>query len=156
IGKFEGDRFDPREWRPQTPTTAYAELRDDDAFWAARRIAAFTEELIRAAGHQGQYSDPNAEKYLADVLIKRRNKILNIYLTAVNPVVDPRLDASGRLTFDNAAVAAGVASGAATYRASWFRFDNTIGEAQPISETRSSTTSVDAPSGLPTGAGSFI
>ena len=23
IGKFEGDRFDPRKWRPQTPTTAY-------------------------------------------------------------------------------------------------------------------------------------
>ncbi len=41
IGKFEGDRFDPRTWRPQTPTTAYRELRDDDAFWAARRVAAF-------------------------------------------------------------------------------------------------------------------
>ena len=25
IGKFEGDRFDPRTWRPQTPTTAYME-----------------------------------------------------------------------------------------------------------------------------------
>jgi hypothetical protein len=156
IGKFEGDRFDPRAWRPQTPTTAYMELRDDDAFWAARRIAAFTDELIRAAVHQGQYSDPNAEKYLGDVLIKRRNKILNIYLTAVNPVVNPRLDASGRLTFENAVVAAGVASQPATYRASWFRFDNATGETQPISETRSSTTSVDAPSGLPTGAGSFV
>ena len=30
--------FDPRKWRPQTPTTAYMELRDDDAFWAARRV----------------------------------------------------------------------------------------------------------------------
>ena len=48
----------------------------------------------------------------ADVLIKRRDKIASIYLTAVNPIVDPRLDANGRLTFDNAAVAAGVASGA--------------------------------------------
>ena len=38
IGKFEGDRFDPRKWRPQTPTTAYMELRDDDAFWAAQRV----------------------------------------------------------------------------------------------------------------------
>jgi hypothetical protein len=156
IGKFEGDRFDPRLWRPQTPTTAYMELRDDDAFWAARRIAAFSDELIRAAVHQAQYSDPNAEKYLGDMLIKRRNTILNIYLTAVNPVVNPRLDASGRLTFENAAVAAGVASEPATYRASWFRFDNATGETQPISETRSSTTSVDAPSGLPSGAGSFV
>ena len=31
-------RFDPRKWRPQTPTTAYMEMRDDDAFWAARRV----------------------------------------------------------------------------------------------------------------------
>jgi len=156
IGKFEGDRFDPRLWRPQTPTTAYMETRDDDAFWAARRIAAFSDELIRAAVHQGQYSDPNAEKYLGDVLIKRRNKILSIYLTAVNPIVAPRLDGSGRLTFENAAVAAGVASGPATYRASWLRFDNATGETQPISETRSSTTTIDAPSGLPTNAGGFV
>ena len=156
IGKFEGDRFDPRLWRPQTPTTAYMELRDDDAFWAARRVAAFTDELIRAAVHEGQYSDPNAEKYLGDVLIKRRNKIATIYLTAINPVVSPKLDANGRLTFENAAAAAGVATDAATYRASWFRFDNATGETQAISETRSSTTSIDAPSGLPTGAGSFV
>ena len=56
--------FDPRKWRPQTPTTAYMELRDDDAFWAARRVAAFTDELIRAAVHTGEFSDPAAEKYL--------------------------------------------------------------------------------------------
>ena len=92
IGKFEGDRFDPRTWRPQTPTAAYMELRDDDAFWAARRVAAFTDDLIRAAVHTGQYSDPMAEKYLADVLIKRRNAIARTYLTAVNPIADPALE----------------------------------------------------------------
>jgi hypothetical protein len=156
VGKFEGDRFDPREWRPQTPTTAYMELRNDDAFWAARRVAAFSDELIRAAVHTGQFSDANAEKYLADVLIKRRDKIASIYLTAVNPIVAPRLDANGRLTFENAAVAAGVASGPATYRASWSRFDNATGEAQALSETQSQTTTIEAPSGLPTTPGSFV
>ena len=78
-------------------------MRDDDAFWAARRVAAFTDEMIRAAVHTGEYSDPAAEKYLADVLIKRRGKIIGTYLTAVNPIVSPRLDTTGRLTFDNAA-----------------------------------------------------
>ena len=68
-------------------------LRDDDAFWAARRVAAFTDELIRAAVHTGQFSDPAAEKYLGDVLIQRREKIKSIYLTQVNPIVNPRLDA---------------------------------------------------------------
>ena len=70
------------------------ELRDDDAFWAARRVAAFTDDMIRAAVHTGQFSDPAAEKYLADVLIKRRDKIKSIYLTAVNP--DRRSRASMR------------------------------------------------------------
>jgi hypothetical protein len=156
IGKFEGDVFDPRNWRPQTPTTAYLELRDDDAFWAARRVAAFTDDLIRAAVHTGQYSDPMAEKHLADVLIKRRNKIARVYLTAVNPIVAPRLDANSRLTFDNAAVTSGVASGPATYRAAWSRFDNATGETQALSETQSSTTTIEAPRGLPTASGSFV
>ena len=156
VGKFEGDVFDPRKWRPQTPTTAYMELRDDDAFWAARRVAAFTDELIRAAVHTGQFSHPEAEKYLGDVLIKRRNKIASIYMTAVNPVVNPRLEGN-RLTFENAAVTAGVAQGQAAYRASWFTFDNATGATKPLaSETRSSTTTIEAPSGLPTAAGSFV
>ena len=95
VGKFEGKVFDPRKWRPQTPTTAYMELRDDDAFWAARRVAAFTDEMIRAVVHTGQFSDPAAEKHLADVLIQRREKIKSIYLTQVNPIVSPRLDGQG-------------------------------------------------------------
>jgi len=156
IGKFEGDRFDPREWRPQTPTIAYLELRDDDAFWAARRVAAFTDDMIRAVVKAGQYSDPAAEKYLGDVLIKRRDKIKSVYLTAVNPIVSPRLDANGRLTFENAAVAASVAPAPSSYRAAWSRFDNATGERTAISETQGSTTTLDAPAGLPTAAGSFV
>jgi hypothetical protein len=156
IGKFEGDRFDPRAWRPQTPTTAYMEARADDAFWAARRVAAFSDELIRAAVRAGQYSNPNAEKYLGDVLIKRRDKILSLYLTAVNPIVDPRLDATGRLTFENAALSAGAAKGQPTYRASWMLFDNATGATTPLSATQGQTTTLEPPAGLPTTAGSYI
>ena len=148
VGKFEGKVWDPRKWRPQTPTVAYMETRDDDAFWAARRIAAFTDELIRAAVHTGEFSDPAAEKYLGDVLIQRREKIKSIYLTPVNPIVNPRLDASG-LTVENAAVTSGVAHGAVAYRANWMTFDNATGATKPISETKSATTTIAAPSGLP-------
>ena len=148
VGKFEGKVFDPRKWRPQTPTTAYMELRDDDAFWAARRVAAFTDEMIRAAAHTGQFSDPEAEKYLADVLIQRREKIKSAYLTAVNPIVNPRLE-SGGLTVENAAVAGGVAEAPAAYRASWMTFDNNTAATKPLSETKSTTTTIPVPDGLP-------
>jgi hypothetical protein len=156
IGKFEGDRFDPRAWHPQTPTTAYMEMRDDDAFWAARRVMAFSDELIRAAVHTGQFSDPAAERYLGDVLIKRRDTIGRVYLTAINPIVEPRLDQSGRLTFANAAFDARVASGAVTYHAAWMRFDNATGQTSRLAETQSATPAIAAPSGLPTTPGSYI
>jgi hypothetical protein len=90
------------------------------------------------------------------VLIKRRDKITRTYLTAVNPIVSPRLDGSGRLTFENAAYAAGAASGPAAYRAAWFRFDNATGEVQPIAQTESTTTTMEAPRGLPATAGAFV
>jgi len=106
--------------------------------------------------HTGEFSDPVAETYLADTLIKRRQKIASAYLTAINPIVSPRLDTNGRLTFENSAIAAGVASGAVTYRATWALFDNATGQTRPLSETQSTTTTIEAPSGLPTAAGTFI
>ena len=102
------------------PTAAYYEMRADDAFWAARRVMAFSDELIRAIVKTGQYSDPEAEQYLGDVLIKRRDKIGRAYLTKINPVVDPALDASGALTFGNAAVQYGFATAPRGYAATWF------------------------------------
>ena len=51
---------------------------------------AFTDEMIRAVVKTGQFSDPAAERHLADVLIKRRDKIGRAYLVPINPIVDPR------------------------------------------------------------------
>jgi hypothetical protein len=155
IGLFEGDRFDPIAWRPQTPVRPFIETRTDDAFWAARRVMSFSDDLIRAAVRTGQYSDPAAAAHLVDVLIKRRDKIGRVYLTAINPIVNPGLGAGG-LTFENAAVAAGFASSPAEYRATWSRFDNATGRTTTIGETRSATTTMAAPAGLTVPAGSYI
>jgi len=132
------------------------ELRDDDAFWAAQRVGAFSDEMIRAAIHTGEFSDAAAEKALGDIMIQRRNKILRIYLPAVNPIVSPRLDANGQLTFHNAAVSADVARPPQTYRASWFEFDNATGNTRSVSTTSSTTTTIEAPNGLPRTVGSFV
>ena len=87
--------FNPAEWKPRVPNPAFLRARADDTFWAARRVMAFTDEMIRAAVKTGQYSDPAAEKHIADTLIARRDAIGRAWLTNVNPVVDPALDPSG-------------------------------------------------------------
>jgi hypothetical protein len=158
IGRFEGDRFDPTGWMPRAPTVAMLNARADDTFWAARRVMAFSDAMIRALVKAGSYSDPAAETHLGDVLIKRRDKIGRAYLPAINPVVDPALDQSGVLRFGNAAVAAGVAiAPKGGYRAAWFRFDNRGGTAEPIGvSSTASALEVAPPSPLPTAAGSFV
>lgn len=158
IGRFEAEKFEPREWRPRAPSGAFLRARPDDDFWAARRVAAFTDEMIRAVAREGRYSSPEAEKHLADVLIARRQKILSTYLVAINPLVNFALSSSGALTFNNAAVDAGVAMApAAGYRAAWARFDNATGNTTPIaSPTTSTSTPIMAPAGLPTAAGDYI
>jgi hypothetical protein len=155
IGKFEGDRFDPREWRTHAPNAASIQMRDDDAFWAARRVAAFSDDMIRAIVRTGEFSDAGAEKAIADILIKRRDTIVRTYLPAVNPIVAPHLE-NDRLTFENAAVDADVASAPEGYIASWFDFDNATGETRPLGTTSSTTTSIAAPRGLPETTGSFV
>jgi hypothetical protein len=134
VGKFEGAIFDPNKWRPHTPTTAYMELRADDAFWAARKVAAFSDDMLRAIVHTGQFSDAQAEQHLANVLIQRRDKIKSSYLAQINPIINPRVDGTA-LRIENAAIAGGVARGEVLYRGSWLRFDNATGAVTPFAET---------------------
>ena len=109
IGIFEGKEFDPESWKPRSLPGAFLAARDDDNFWAARRVVAFTDEMIRTVVKAARFNDPAAEKLLADVLIARRDKIGQAYLPKINPIVDVALDPSGVLTFANAAVDARVA-----------------------------------------------
>ncbi len=157
VGRFSADRFDPPEWKARVPNPAFRRARPDDTFWAARRVMAFSDDLIRAAVHAGKYSDPAAEKYIADTLIARRDAIGRAWLTNVNPIVSPALDGSGVLTFSNAAAIAGVVKSATTYQTTWQTFDNAAGAATPIGQpVGSNTERVQAPSGLPTAAGAFV
>jgi hypothetical protein len=156
IGRFEGRRFVPEEWRPRVPNPAYVRSRPDDTFWAARKLMGMTDELIRAAVKTGQLTDPAAEQYLVDTLIERRNKIARAWLTNVNPIVDPALAVDGTLTFRNAAVQHAGAPAPSSYKAVWHQFDNATGDTRRIGETDAAGEQLRAPAGLPATPDAFV
>ncbi len=157
IGRFEGQAFDPTRWKPRAPTAAFLRARPDDTFWAARRVVAFSDDMIRAITKTGVYSNPAAAPRIAEVLIARRDRIARAYLPAVNPVVDVALSADGALTFGNAAVDAGVAPKPTAYAVEWARFDNATGATTPIgARAVVATPRASAPDGLPNAPGAYV
>jgi hypothetical protein len=128
-------------------------MRPDDAFWGARIVAAFTDEMIRAVAAKPRFSDPAAAEHIADTLIRRRDIIKQVWLNAVNPIVDPVLAADGTLTFRNAAVDAEAAMPATSYTLSWATFDNAADTLTPSGgEAVVSDTRAQAPAFVLTGS----
>jgi hypothetical protein len=158
VGRFEGTLFEPATWKPRIPTAAFRHAQPDDLFWAARRVMAFSDEMIRSLVKTAHYTDPNAERHLADVLIQRRDKIGAAYLIAVTPLVAFELSVDGRLSFDNAAVTAGVTTPpSGGYRVKWAQFDNATGSLTPIGEgTVRAGERPSPPNPLPAGAGALV
>jgi len=158
IGRLPKDntRFNPDAWRPRVPNQAFLRARADDKFWAAMKMAALTDDMLRAAVRAGRFDDPPSEAFLVKALIERRDAILRAYLPAVNPISAPALGALNALTFENAAVSARVTDPPAGYRAVWSRFDNATGLSQRIGETSGTGLTLSAPAGMPTAPGSFI
>jgi hypothetical protein len=158
FGRFPRDntRFDADAWKPRFPNQAFLRARADDKFWAAQKLMAVTDDMLRAAVRTGDFGDASAEEFLVKALAERRDAIGRQYLTAINPIADPALDAAGVLTFRNAAADAGFAQAPQGYRAVWSRFDNTAGTADRIGETTCQPRCGAAPFELPRAAGAFI
>jgi hypothetical protein len=141
VGNFESDFFDPDRWKPEYPNPAFERMRPEDAFWAARIVSRFSTEAIRAMVATGRLGNPEAEAYLADTLAARRDKIVDRYFRALNPLHGFRVE-GGALVFENLGERAGLAR-ADGYEHQWFAVDNASGTATPLGEpTRSAETRV--------------
>ena len=122
VGRFESKAFDPARWKPEYPNPAFMNARSDDSYWAAKIVMAFTDENIRAVVRTGGLSDPQAEDYLVNTLIERRDKIGRHYFNSVHSVDNFRLNGSS-LEFEHLASLYGFSESPGN-RLAWFRFDN--------------------------------
>jgi hypothetical protein len=142
VGRFSAEGFDPRTWVAEYPKAAYDNMRADDAFWGARIVARFSDDNIRAIVGKGKYTDPAAAEALSVALIKRRDRIKEVWLTGINPIVNATLSADGELRFENAALVHGVGGRPDGYTLRWSRFDNAadthtaVGEEMTVADPR--------------------
>jgi len=152
VGLIEADAFDAARWKPSYPNAAFGNMRPDDAFWAARIVAQFSDEALAAIVKKAQFREPRAADYILGVLTKRRDKVVAAWLNGVNPLVNFQLAENGTLTFENAAVAARASTPATGYTLTWSRFDNATDTHTPVgTETTVPSLTAQVPSGLGTG-----
>jgi hypothetical protein len=156
VGRFDMTAFDPVTWKPRIPNAAFNHARAEDLLWAATKLAGIDVQTIEAAVRSACYSDPKAERYLVEALVRRQQRILATYLTATNPIVNPSLTPGGELRFENAAVAAHVSTASPVYETGWYSYDNDRTVISPIGAAASAETRVLAPAALPSSAGSFV
>jgi hypothetical protein len=132
IGRIEGDYFDPTKWKTDYPNPAFERMLPDDAFWAARIISRFSDEMIRSIVSTAEYIDPKAEGYLVETLIKRRDKILQHYFKEINPLDGFQIQGE-HLNFTNLGEEWGLAADS-VYEYEWSVFDNKIIDSYPITD----------------------
>jgi len=125
VGRFEYEVFDPHGWVGDYPSTAFRNENPADRAWAARKIAAFTDEEIRAIVSLGQYSDPAAEEWVARCIIERRNKIVNAFLNGT-AALDGFEARDGQLQWKY------VGKNAAAPSIRWSVYENATGERRTI------------------------
>jgi hypothetical protein len=136
IGRFEADYFDPAQWKPDYPHPAYDRMQPADASWAARIVARFTDQAIATIVRTGELTDPEAERYLLETLIRRRDKILRHYLSQTLPLDGFALDReSGKLRFEDLGVRGNVGS-VVGYRYQWFAFNNDTGRLHSLTDEK--------------------
>jgi len=72
-GKFRRKLLRAR--KVEAELSAFRRMDGADAFWAARIVSRFSDEVLRAVVAKAEIGDAEAERYLGDVLIQRRDKV---------------------------------------------------------------------------------
>lgn len=132
VGLLDGWSFDPLNWKPEVPNSAFLRMDNADGFWAAKQVASFTDEEIRALVETGQLSDPRATAWITGCLTERRDKIARSWFSKLLPLDHFRI-VDGRLVFDELS-AQFVDAPLVRYEVQWSAYNNEHDRATPLPE----------------------
>ncbi|HJL16353.1 MAG TPA: hypothetical protein RMH99_11895 [Sandaracinaceae bacterium LLY-WYZ-13_1] len=91
LGYFDVQRFVPDRWRPGYANNAYDRMTERDAAWMTRIIARFRDPLVRAVVERARFTDPQVTRELERILVGRRDRILERWLTRLSPLTWPEI-----------------------------------------------------------------
>jgi len=78
VGDFDSN-FRLDHYRANYPNLAWSEMTREDGLWAARLIAQYSDEQVRAAVDLARYRRREDAEYVCRTLRERRRKILDFY-----------------------------------------------------------------------------
>jgi hypothetical protein len=115
VGYYPADLFEPAKWKPNYPNLAFMRMDDGDAFWGAKIVTAFSNELVHRLVEAGDYSHPEVARHVEGVMLERRDAIGHYWFDRITPldnfVVD-RANADVRLRFRDLGTERGYADAA--------------------------------------------
>lgn len=91
LGYYDGRRFVPDKWRPGYPNPAFQRHTERDAAWMTRIIARFKAAHVAALAERGRWTQPIITSELTRILLERRRRILERYLTKLSPLTWPKV-----------------------------------------------------------------
>ncbi len=106
FGYYDVEHFDPAAWKSGYQNIAFSRMDEADGYWAAQIVSHFSDRHIDALVEAGRFSDPAHEARLREVLLGRRDRIVDHYMTRMSAFEDPTIGDRG-LCFQDALVRVG-------------------------------------------------
>lgn len=103
FGYFHWDEFDPDGWVNEYPNPAFGRATEHDNAWMARILSRFDRADLKAIAALGKWSNPEHTEFLAEILERRLQKIVERYLLRLSPLAEPRLEGESTLCFTDLA-----------------------------------------------------
>lgn len=111
LGYYDARRFVPDRWKPGYPNPAFQRHTERDGAWMARVIARFRPPHIAALVERGRWTRSVLTSELTRILVERRRRILERYLTRLSPLTWPKVETiedSFRICMQDLAVWTGI------------------------------------------------